>query len=446
MHSPSLTTDLCHLTATQALNRLRRRELSIRDYAEACLARITARDAQVRAWSHLDPTLVLARADELAKAAAWGIGGPLHGLPVAVKDVILTQDMPTAYNSPLYAGFRPRIDAACVSLLRSAGALVFGKTETVEFAATGRVAATRNPHRLTHTPGGSSSGSAAAVADGHVPLALGTQTGGSIIRPASYCGVYGIKPTWNLVSREGAKVFAESLDTIGWFARSADDLRLLLDVFDPEPAVAVPLDWATARIAVYPSPSWPLAEAATRDAFATAVALMRAAGAHVVELALPPSFDALVGLQHLIMRSEGRSAFLSEYRQHGAALHPSFREQVENADGYSRAQLCAAYDNAARCRAIFDEQAAKFDAVLTPSTVGEAPEGLANTGSLAFNAMWSLLHVPCINVPGLTGPQQLPVGLTVTGPRFSDHRVIDVAAALGLLFEQASGAPPLSAC
>ena len=425
-------------TATALLPRLRSGELSAQSCTQASLARIAARDADVHAWAYLDPEQALTRAAELDDARAAGLVGALHGLPIGLKDVLLTCDMPTQYNSPLYRGFSAGVDAACVSVLRSAGALLLGKTDTVEFGATGRVARTGNPLRLTHTPGGSSSGSAAAVADFHVPLAIGTQTGGSIVRPASFCGIYGMKPTWNLVSREGARMFSASLDTIGWFARSAADLALLLDVFDTEAnADPAPLRIESARIAVCRSPAWHAAEAATRDALDSAVEAIRAAGGTVVHLELPAVFSRLGELHDIIMRSEGRSAFLAEYRLHGAALHESFRGQVENTADYSRVQLREAYDVAARCRAEFDAIAADFDAVLTPSTTGEAPFGLATTGSFAFNAIWSVLHTPCINVPGFLGPSGLLVGLTLAGPRFADRRVLAAAAALGPLFAQA---------
>lgn len=400
------------------------------DVARSCLERVQLRDTDVHAWSFVDPDAVIAQARALDRA---GPRGPLFGIPVGIKDVILTQDMPTQYNSPIYQGFHPRIDAACVATLRAAGALVFGKTETVEFAATGRRAPTRNPHNLAHTPGGSSSGSGAAVADFHVPLTLGTQTGGSIIRPASYCGVYGFKPTWNLVSREGAKMFAASLDTVGWFARSAADLALLLQVYDPAPAAA-PFVIAGARIVLCRSPVWEHADADTRAAFATARARLRGAGATVIDLALPASFAGLPAAQLLIMRAEARSAFLADYRNDAAALHDSIRDMVDNTAGNTRAQLCAAYDLAASCRHTFDRIAAEYDAVLTPSTVGCAPEGLLKTGPLTFNGIWSVLQVPVVNVPGLTGAGGLPVGLSIVGPRFADHLVLAAAEALGALF------------
>ena len=382
----------------------------------------------MRAWTHLDPASVLAQARELDRR---GPGGPLHGLPVGVKDVIYTSDMPTQHNSPLYYGDHPRLDAACISLLRQAGALILGKTDTVEFAATGRRALTRNPHDLRRTPGGSSSGSAAAVADFHTPLALGTQTGGSTLRPASYCGVFGFKPTWNLVSNEGCRTYARSLDTLGWFARTAEDLSLLHSVLDPEYAAdAPPLRIEDARFALCRTPMWEEALPETRRALETAAERLRRAGARVEPLELPPSFSDLPRLQLLVMRAEGRSAFLAEYRTAGASLHPSLREQVENVDGHSRADLCAAYDTAALHRITFDRLAAGYDAVLTPSTPGVAPMGLAETGPLTFNGLWTLLHVPCANVPGLASPDGLPVGVTVTGPRFADATVLAAAAAL----------------
>ncbi len=420
--------DPSRISASAALRRLKSGELTVERLARACLARIETRDPEVRAWTHLDSAWVLAQARELDRC---GPGGPLHGLPVGMKDVIYTKDMPTQHNSPLYYGDHPRLDAACVALLRQAGALIFGKTDTVEFAATGRRALTRNPHDLARTPGGSSSGSAAAVADFHVPLALGTQTGGSTLRPASYCGVFGFKPTWNLVSNEGCKTYAQSLDTLGWFARTAEDLSLLHSVFDPDyEADAPPLRLAGARIALCRTPMWDKALPETRRALDTAAERLRGAGARVQPLELPPSFAELPRLQLLVMRAEGRSAFLPDYRTFGARLHPSLREQVENVDGYTRAELRAAYDTAALHRITFDRIAGDYDAVLAPSTPGEAPLGLAETGPLVFNGLWTLLHVPCVNVPGLSSPAGLPIGVTVTGPRFSDSAVLAAAAAL----------------
>lgn len=425
------------LSASEASAAMRAGRLSVEDLARACLARIEERDASVRAWAFVDRDLVLAEARELDRR---GPSGPLHGLPIGVKDVILTRDMPTQYNSPIYRGFHPAMDAVCVRALRAAGALILGKTDTVEFAASGRRALSRNPHDLARTPGGSSSGSGAAVADFHVPLALGTQTGGSTIRPASFCGVFAIKPSWGVVSFEGTKTYSPTLDTIGWYGRSAADLALLYDVFDPpDPAEPVPPEPAVtgalegARIAVCRSPAWHLASPDTLDALAAAAAALAAQGARVVDLALPDDFAALLTQSSLIMRAEGRAAFRGEYAAAYDQLHESFRAQVENRDGTSRGELRAAYDNAARCRAQFDGIAAGYDAVLTPSAVGEATPGLASTGDAVFNRMWTLLHVPCVNVPGLRGRSGLPVGVTLTRERFADRALLRLATQVGAI-------------
>jgi Asp-tRNA(Asn)/Glu-tRNA(Gln) amidotransferase A subunit family amidase len=427
-----LPTDLARLDATAGLALIAEGRLEPHAWAAACLKRATMREPEVHAWAHLDPAQVL---------GAQSCAGPLHGVPIGVKDVILTKDMPTQYNSPIYAGFHPQVDAACVAVLRAAGALIFGKTQTVEFAATGRKAQTRNPHDLTRTPGGSSSGSAAAVADFHVPIALGTQTGGSILRPASYCGVYGFKPTWNLVNAEGAKTFARSLDTIGWFARSAEDLALIYEVFAPAGEPTAPaLDLDGARIAVYRSPAWREAEPATQDAMAAAEIALSKAGAQVSTLMLPVEFDRLIDAHIVIMRSEGSGAFLAEYRIRADLLDPSHRGYVENVHNYARNDLLDAHNLAARCREMFDEIAGGYDAVLSPSVTGEAAVGLAATGSFVFNAAWSLLHTPAINLPGFRGPNGLPVGLTVTGPRFTDRAVLAAACALSGVFRETTGA------
>lgn len=403
----------------------------------SCLDRIAGRDPVIRAWTFLDPALALDNARDLDRLERKS---PLHGIPIGVKDVIDTADMPTQQNSPLYRGHRPSLDAACVMTLRAAGALIFGKTDTVEFAAAGRKALTRNPFDLSRTPGGSSSGSAAAVADYQVPIALGTQTGGSTIRPASFCGVFAMKPTWGIVAREGLKIYSVTLDTLGWYARSVADLALLADVFaiadDSPPA---PFVLKGARIAVCTTPAWPLADPATRDALAKGASLLGQAGAEVTTLDLPAAFDPLILQQDIIMKAEGRAAFLSEARRNPGLLNAEFHDRVNNADGFTNAQLRTAYDNAGACRAAFDDLAGSFDAVLTPSAVGEATVGLESTGDAAFNRMWTLLHTPCINVPGFKGPNGLPVGLTLTGPRFSDRKLLVVAEEVAKVFAAGGG-------
>ena len=416
------------LTASEAVAALRIGDLTAERLAQACLDRIDARDDEIRAWSYLDRDLVLKRARALDAAT---VRGPLHGLPVGVKDVMQTVDMPTQYNSSLYQGHFPQVDAACVSLLRSAGALIFGKTDTVEFAATGRRAATRNPRAMDRTPGGSSSGSAAAVADGQVPLTLGTQTAGSVVRPASFCGVWGIKPTWGLINREGSKIYSNTLDTMGWFARSAADLALVYDVYDPDPAPFPTVSIRGARVALCQTPAWTRATDASQKALADAGAALRASGAQVVDLTLPAAFDNLPVAQLLIMRAEGRFAFLADARAFPGRLESRLQEIVDNIDCHTRAGLLAAYDSAAACRPLFDEIARGFDAVLAPSAPGEAPLGREDVGDPVFNGMWTLLHGPNINIPAFIGPNGAPVGVQLVAARFDDRRAIAMARAIG---------------
>ena len=437
----SLATSPHMLTATDAANRIRSGALAVETLVRSCLARIEARDAEIRAWTHVSREAALHAARELDKTPPQGL---LHGIPIAVKDVIDTKDMPTGHNSPIYLGHVTGHDAACVATLRAAGAVILGKTDTTEFAAAGRHAATRNPADLTRSPGGSSAGSAAAVADGHVPLALGTQTGGSTIRPASFCGVFAFKPSWAAVSREGLKLYSVTFDTLGWFARSVADLQVLADVF------GIADDVAPQRVAVEglrialcrPFPA--LIEPASADALTSAVRILREAGADVMELTLPSEFDELNAIHKIILYSEGRAAFLNLYHSHFAVLHDDFKHRVENRDGFTRADLKRAYDIAAQCRVAFDELASGFDAVLAPSARGEAPPG-REPGDPGLNQIWTLLHVPCVNVPGFKGALNLPVGVTLTGPRFTDRRLLAAADAVAGALTRAGVQSPMRA-
>jgi Asp-tRNA(Asn)/Glu-tRNA(Gln) amidotransferase A subunit family amidase len=423
-----MTNDTSMLTATQASTAIRTGALSVERLARDCLDRVAERNDVVQAWAYLDPDAVIAAARELDRSP---VRGPLHGLPIGVKDVIHTRDMATRHNSSLYAEAGPSPDAACVAILRSAGALIFGKTTTVEFAAIGRPPATQNPHDPARTPGGSSSGSAAAVADGQAPLALGTQTGGSMIRPASFCGVWAMKPTWGRVSNEGCKRFSSILDTLGWYGRCAEDLALMLCVLDASPpSRCVIPNPSTLRIAACKTPMWHRAEPETQAAFFAAIDTLNTAG---VEISFIDGSDILAPLhdyQSTIMRADGRVAFKSELRPDGSGLEGAMAAMANGQDVASHATYLEAFDGAAAARTAFDRLAAPFDAVLVPSAPGEAPEGLASTGDYIFNGTWTLLHTPCVNVPGWAGPHGMPVGLTLTGSRFSDWRVLGVAQAL----------------
>src|SRR5690606_35962155 len=286
-------------------------ELGSEELVRGCLERIAAREPEVEAWEWLDPeaALAVARARDGQPAA-----GPLHGVPVGIKDIIDTADMPTACGSPIYAGHRPRQDADCVARLRAAGAVILGKTVTTEFA-TFRPGKTRNPHHRGHTPGGSSSGSAAAVAAGMVPLALGTQTVGSVIRPASFCGVFGFKASRGRLSLEGVKPLAAAFDSLGCFARSLDDIALWFSVMAEEPAGSPPTADAAPRIALVRTAQWSDAEPATRAAVEAAAERLARAGAEVVEPALPSDFDRLAEPQDVIFAAGALSALSRERRQ-----------------------------------------------------------------------------------------------------------------------------------
>ncbi|MDQ0393342.1 amidase [Labrys monachus] len=414
------------LSAVELAQAIHAGDLDPETLARACLDRIAEREPLLKAWAYLDPAEVLRRARELAKRPSLG---PLHGVPVAIKDVIDTADMPTDHNSPLYNDHRPGADAPCVETLRAAGALIIGKTETTEFAAAGRNPCTRNPHDATRTSGGSSAGSAAAVADGQVPLALGTQTGGSTMRPASFCGAYALKPTWGTVSREGVKLYSLSLDTVSWYGRSVADLDLVAAVFGIGAEPVPPPPVAGLRIALCRSPEWQVTEPSMRAAFDRAGRALGELGAGISMLDLPDAFSRLSAAHKVILFSEGRAAFLNLYRNRYDLLHEDFRHRVENRDGFSNEDLVAAYDLSAQCRMAFDGIAADYDAILTPSAPGEAPVG-TGPGNPALNQIWTLLHVPCVNLPLWRGESGLPLGLTLTGPRFADRRLLGVARAI----------------
>jgi Asp-tRNA(Asn)/Glu-tRNA(Gln) amidotransferase A subunit family amidase len=423
------------LTAADAAALIREGRLTAEALTRSCLERIAEREPVTRAWAFLDPALAIRSAREVDKAYVRGV---LHGLPIGVKDMIDTADMPTTHNSPIYQGLRQGRDAACVGIARGEGAVILGKTDTVEFAAGGRRALSRNPHDPARTPGGSSSGSAAAVADGMVPLAFGTQTGGSTIRPASFCGVYAMKPTHGAVNTEGTKRYSHTLDTIGWYGRAPADLRLVAEAFrffDLDQTAGK--DVRQLRIGVCRGPNWHLASSETRDALLLAAKRLETAGARVEDLALPQSFEGMTEAQRVVVMGEGRGAFLAEYVLSHAALHADFRDRVENVSGITGAQMAAAYDLAGDCRKLFDALFPHFDAVLTPAAVGEAPLGRQDTGDPVFNSMWTLLHVPCIGIPCTKGPHGMPVGVQIVGPRFGDAALLDVAALVAPVIDAA---------
>jgi Asp-tRNA(Asn)/Glu-tRNA(Gln) amidotransferase A subunit family amidase len=422
------------LTATQAAALIRDRKLSTEELARSCLARIDSRDPAVRAWLHIDRDLVIRNARELDKLAPVNVAPktPLHGLPWGVKDIIDTRDMPTTHNSPIYPDVSTNRDAACIAVIRASGGVILGKTDTVEFASGGRKALSRNPYNGAHTPGGSSSGSGAAVGDFHVPFAFGTQTGGSHIRPAAFNGIYGIKPTWGIVSREGVRMSSMTLDTVGWYARCVDDLVMVAESFRlPKLSKPIPTGPKGLRVGLCRSPAWHAVEPAGEASLMLAAKRLQDAGAIVEEYELPAPFKDLHEAHADIVQTEGGWSFLPEYLTSYAILAPDLRGKVENVRGVTPEKLLASYALADSCRPVFDRLfGSSLDVILTPSAPGEAPEGLHTTGNAIFQSMWTLLHVPCVAIPVGRGPRNLPVGIQIVGPRMSDMQLLDVARSL----------------
>ena len=426
--------DLTRLSLRELAAAVSRRELSAEAVTRAYAERIAALEPQVQAWAHHDPEAALAQARALDRA---GAAGPLQGVPVGVKDLIDTADLPTAYGSPLYAGHRPAVDAACVAACRTAGAVIMGKTVTTEFA-TFQPGPTRNPRaaaNATHTPGGSSSGSAAAVAAGMVPVAFGTQTAGSIVRPAAYCGVVGYKPTHGTLSLAGVKPLAPSLDTLGVLARTVQDAACFIGVLArTEFELASP---AAPRVGLCQTPHWDRASTDARQALADAARLLEQGGARLSELPWPAAWDGLTQAQIELMGHEALAAFAPESRQQAQQFSPAFADFLAAARALRDGQAAAAYRLAEQARCALAAVFETVDVLLAPSAEGEAPAGLGATGNPLFNRMWTLLGVPCVHVPTGTGAQGLPVGVTVIGPRWGDARALAVAERLQRHVQQA---------
>jgi Asp-tRNA(Asn)/Glu-tRNA(Gln) amidotransferase A subunit family amidase len=377
----------------------------------------------VQAFAALDADAALARARALD---AGPLRGPLHGLPLGVKDLFDTADLPTAYGTPIYAGFRPAADAAAVALCLEAGAVLLGKTVLTELA-TMQPGATRNPHDLSHSPGGSSSGSAAAVADFMLPLALGTQTAGSIVRPAAYCGVVGYKPGLGRVPRAGIKLQSESCDTAGGFGRSVRDVALLGAVLLGDRRLVEWRQSQAPRVGLAPTPEWPHADADTQRVWADAVAALApqlTGGCR--EAALPAGFDELVPLQKAVMCHEAARSLTHERVHHRERLSAGLLAMVDEGlsiDGPTHARhLAAATEWRRRIDAVFEHH----DVLLAPSTLGAAPR-LESTGDPLFCRAWSLLGLPCIHLPFGRGAGGLPVGLQLIGRDGEDHRLLAAA-------------------
>jgi Asp-tRNA(Asn)/Glu-tRNA(Gln) amidotransferase A subunit family amidase len=433
-------TNLHLLPASEAARLIRDGVISSKQFVEACLARIREVDGQVQAWTFLDPDHALAQA---RAADEWRLQGrptgPLHGVPVGVKDIFDTADMPTEHGSVLYAGRTPSRDAAVIAMLRAAGAVIMGKTVTTEFAyfSPGK---TRNPHNPEHTPGGSSSGSAAAVAAEMVPLALGSQTNGSTIRPAAYCGVIGFKPTHGMISRQGILALSRTLDHVGLFARSIDDIALLAaqlvgyDEHDPDtrPRGRIPFVEVAAEepplppmFAFVKTPHWERADEDTKKGFAELIGQL---GEQVEEIELLPSAIDAWELHRTIMEAEMAANLEREWEKGRDRLSEQLRAQLERgrnvrAIDYQRARSRIAPIHEGFVE-LFEQ---RYDAILTPAAAGSAPEGLDSTGDPAFCTLWTLCGMPAISLPLLQSANGLPIGVQLVGPRNGDARLLRTA-------------------
>lgn len=434
--SPTPSLSLNELSAVEAARLISGGELKSVDLVASCLDHIQAVEDEIGAWQHLDRDFALAQARMADEKRQSGVDiGPLHGVPVGVKDIVDTRAWPTECGSPILAGRQPGRDACIVSLLLEAGAVVMGKTVTTEFAvySPGKTA---NPHDTTRTPGGSSSGSAAAVAAHMVPLSIGSQTNGSMIRPASYCGIFGFKPSKGSISRDGVLMLSGFLDTIGVFGRSVEDVALIAEVLavfderDPdmtpqarprlrEAATSTPP--LTPRFAFIKTPVWEQAEDDVRQGFEELKQLL---GDDCDEVDLPEVFDNEIAWHRTIMNADLAKNLGRYYQDAGDKLSDILRGMIEDGQQYLALDYNQAIDVVEVLNAGLSEIFDRYDAIITPAAAGEAPVGLTATGSPAFCTLWTLTGLPAISLPLLQGGSNLPVGIQVVGARGEDGRLL----------------------
>ena len=432
--------DLFPLGLTDVLRAYREGRATVQDYVASCSARIAEVEPRVQAWEWFDPQRAMADAEERAGGILADL--PLYGIPVGVKDIINTRGIPTRMGSRIYFNNVPSYSAWVVRRLEALGGLVMGKTVTTEFAfrTPGK---TRNPWNTGHTPGGSSSGSAAAVAAGFVPVAIGTQTLGSVIRPAAFCGVVGYKPSFGAISRTGVHPFAPTLDTVGVFARSVADAAWFgaclmgQDARDeatyvraPAASLLVPLEplAETPRIAVVRTPKWNVASEAQRTHFDACVANLAVAGARVKEVNLPKLFDDAWDNVMVIMCRDAVKSFFPIESRHRIRLSPPLVEILDRGHRITPEQYTRARAKRDAYRQWFDSMFERFDALVTLPAPGEAPEGLSNTGDATFNSLWTQAGLPAVTIPTGRGPRGLPLGVQIVGRYRGDERTLQVAA------------------
>jgi Asp-tRNA(Asn)/Glu-tRNA(Gln) amidotransferase A subunit family amidase len=408
------------LSALDLARRIEAGELTPRAVLDRCAETIAAREKDIGAFIALD-------LDAARRAAADGklTSLPLRGLPVAFKDIFDTFDLPTQYGSLIYAGNRPRADATAVALTRRAGGIVIGKTVTTEMASL-VPSVTRNPHNLAHTPGGSSSGSCAAVAAGMVPIAFGTQTAGSVIRPAAFCGVAAFKPSYRLIPLVGVKVVAWLLDTAGVFGAGVADVAFVTAAVTGRDLRVDRSTPAAPRIALARTHLWDQASPAMRNALETAARIAEAAGAKITDLTLPPILEEAYAAQFKIQDYETVRALAFEYDRHRDEINKLLRDALDAAAAISAEEYDAARRTSKRARQVLADTMAEYDVILTPSAPGAAPHGLGSTGNAMFNRLWTLMGPPCVNVPGLQDGD-LPLGLQIVGRFGRDRAALEAA-------------------
>ena len=428
------------ISATQAVDKIRKGEITSEELVQDCLDKIEQIDGETEAWAYLNPDYALEQARRLDIIRQAGDPmGPLHGIPVGIKDIIDTAHVPTELGTPIHSGRVPFRDAWVVSRLRQAGAVIMGKTVTTELA-TYAPGKTKNPHDPNRTPGGSSSGSAAAVASNMVPAALGSQTNGSVIRPAAFCGVFGFKPSFGMIPRTGVLKQSSPLDQLGVFARSMDDVALLTQVLagydevDPSttylravpPLVSVAAEDPPLppKIGFVKTPVWDRADDMCKDAHEE---LCESLGENIEEIELSLSFGHVLDHHKIIMETDLAYSYAHDYERAKDLLSDSLRGQIERGLGYS----AVAYQRALAQQAILDviltELFQVYDALLTPSASGEAPIGLDNTGDPSFCTIWTFCGVPALNIPVFKGENGMPIGTQLVGAKNDDARLLRTA-------------------
>jgi Asp-tRNA(Asn)/Glu-tRNA(Gln) amidotransferase A subunit family amidase len=442
--------DLADLGATQLVRMIESGEISSLELVEACIARIEEKEEEIGAWTHLDYDFARKQAEHRDAYRASGAAcGPLHGIPVGIKDIFDTDDYPTENGTVLDAGRKPEKDCTAVARLRAAGCIIMGKTVTTEMAvySPGKTA---NPHDITRTPGGSSSGSAAAVACGMVPLAIGSQTNGSVIRPASFCGVVGFKPSHGLISRAGALALSRNLDHVGVFARSLEDAALMAETligYDPEdpdtelkPApnlceLAAQKPPVEPRFAFIKTPVWDQADHATQEAFNELASIL---GGSCDEVTLPSEFDSVVVDLRKVMTADLAKNFAPYYQRGKDQISDILSAMIEEGQQVTALDYNRSIDNRAALNACIAGYCSEYDAIITPAAIGEAPPGLDATGDPIFCTLWTYLGAPAVSVPLMQGENGMPVGVQVVSAVGDDARLLRSARWLAekIVFEE----------